>query len=169
MKPKLYPKDKNYVPKRKNKPRKLAPKSYNFTEDEVIQAAKQSYGVYSYVAKFLGCGQHTAKRYLEKYPTALKVFNNQEEFAIDTCKTTIMKAIENGDVKAAQWFIAKLHPEKFSENITITGNSVVEVKYIFPSDTTEEENNEFKKLIKDAQSTQKATEAEDIDYEEIND
>ncbi len=121
-----------------------------YTEEQVLTAIIGSMGVYNFVAGNLGCSQSAAKDYINKWQSTKKLFLEQEDMVIDHCKSTVFKAIKNNDVGAAKWVLSRLHPEKFSENITVTGNSVIEVKFIFPKDLELEDNEEFKKLVQAA-------------------
>lgn len=51
----------------------------NYTKKEVLKAIKAGKGFYNYTGKALGCSNHTAKTYVEKWPETLEAFKQQQQ------------------------------------------------------------------------------------------
>ena len=77
-----------------------------YTAEQFIKAIPGSGGIITKIAERVGCTWHTARRYIEKHPTVLQAYTDEKEKVIDLAETTVMKAMSEGDVGTARWYLA---------------------------------------------------------------
>lgn len=88
-------------------PRKdLPPKIECDKLDKILKAVKGSRGVFSLIAKRLGVEWSTARIWVGQYQEAELAVKNEKEIGCDTAEMTIFKAIQEGDVGSAKWFLS---------------------------------------------------------------
>ena len=76
-----------------------------YTAAQVIEAIEKSAGIISTIATRLDCAWHTADKYIHKFPTALKAYNDECERVKDRAEAVILKAINAEDVQTAKWYL----------------------------------------------------------------
>ena len=69
----------------------------------VLKAIEGCDAIVSNVAKKLNCEWHTAQRYLDKWETTRKAFNDESEINLDTTESMLMKKIKDGDTQAIKY------------------------------------------------------------------
>ena len=100
----------------------------------VIEAIKGTAGIVSTIAKRLGVEWHTANERIQKYPEALKAFQDEREGILDMAEATILTAIKSGDTGSAKWLLSTIGKKRgFTEKqeIEISGELGTPVKFIF--------------------------------------
>lgn len=80
------------------------PKEY--TEAQVCEAVRGSLGIMSTVAKNLNCTWGTARTYIEKYPEAKQLWEDEKERVLDLAESKVFKSINLDDVGAAKWLLS---------------------------------------------------------------
>ena len=97
------------------------PTKSKYTTDQFITAIKGSGGIVSTIAARVGCDWNTAKAYMDKFPTVRRAYEDECELVNDVAESTIIKAIREGDVATAKWWITKKRRETFADRIEHTG------------------------------------------------
>ena len=93
-----------------------------YTATQFIKAIPGSGGIISTIAKRVGCEWHTAKSFIDTYPTVKQVYDNECESVLDLCQSTIIKSIQNGDTGDAKWYLSRKGKDRgFVERSEVTG------------------------------------------------
>lgn len=82
-------------------------KEIDFTKEEVLAAIKGSCGIMARVAKGLGCDWSTAKKYVNRFESALSAMDDELETVLDTAENNLFQAINAKDLDAIKWFLAR--------------------------------------------------------------
>lgn len=77
----------------------------NYDIATIKKAIKDSRGMYSVIAKRLGCSWHTAKKYVEDDPETAQAYKNEEESMIDFAESKLHEAISEDDLTATIFFL----------------------------------------------------------------
>jgi hypothetical protein len=62
-------------------------------------------GIISTIAKRVGCSWHTAKKYIDTYPTIKVVYDAECEAVLDAAESVILGDIQDKDVQTAKWYL----------------------------------------------------------------
>ncbi len=103
-----------------------------YTAKQFIDAIPGTGGIVSTIADRVGCKWHTAKKYIEKYPTVKDVYNEEIERVIDLAEGVLIqniqiaakqakagRAVDTADVK---WFLSrKAKTRGYVERQEVTG------------------------------------------------
>ncbi len=82
-------------------------KGNQFTAEQVIEAIKASGGIVTTVARKMGCDWHTARKYIDNYPTIGQAYKDECESVLDMCESALFTNIKSGDTQDAKWFLSK--------------------------------------------------------------
>ncbi len=82
-------------------------KGNQFTAEQVIEAIKASGGIVTTVARKMGCDWHTARKYIDNYPTIGQAYKDECESVLDMCESALFTNIKTGDTSDAKWFLSK--------------------------------------------------------------
>ena len=91
-----------------------------FTAKAFLNAIPGTGGIIATIAKRVGCNWHTAKKYIETHPTVKLAYNNERSAIDDLAESTVLKAIQDGDVATAKWWLTKKRKEEFGETLDLT-------------------------------------------------
>lgn len=107
----------------KPKTKKKSPKITNDKSMEtVLEAIHGSAGIVSTIAKRLGVEWHTANERIQKYPEALKAFENEREGILDMAEATILTAIKQGDTGSAKWLLSTIGRKRgYGDKVELSG------------------------------------------------
>ena len=83
-----------------------------YSAERVIAAIPESAGIISTIAKRLGCNWDTVRRYIDKYPTVRRAYEQERERVIDMAEDQVISAIERGDVGTAKWYLSTIGRER---------------------------------------------------------
>ena len=97
------------------------PGAAQFTAKQFITAIPGSGGIIAVIAKRVGCDWHTAKRYIRLYPTINQAYEDECSGVDDLAESTVIKAIRDGDVPTAKWWLEKRRRDKFASRTEVTG------------------------------------------------
>jgi len=97
------------------------PGAAQFTAKQFITAIPGSGGIIAVIAKRVGCDWHTAKRYIRLYPTINQAYEDECAGVDDLAESTVIKAIRDGDVPTAKWWLEKRRRDKFASRTEVTG------------------------------------------------
>ena len=75
----------------------------HYTAAQFIKAIPGTGGIISALADKVGCGWHTAKRYITDYVTVAEAWEAERNKITDKAKHNIVKAIHGGDLQMSKW------------------------------------------------------------------
>jgi len=78
-----------------------------YKAQEFIDAIPGTGGIISTIARRVGCKWHTVKAAIEKYPTVHQAYDDEREIVTDVAESTLIKAIRDGSLGAAQWWLTR--------------------------------------------------------------
>lgn len=73
--------------------------------ERMLKAVKGSNGVMSVVADRLGCDWQTAKKYILRYPEAVREFENEGLRGIDIAESKLFELVEKSDLNAIALYL----------------------------------------------------------------
>jgi len=91
-----------------------------YTVQQFIKAIPGSGGIIATIAERVGCSWNTAKKYVDTKPTVSEVYQDECERIDDMAVSIVLKAIREGDVSTAKWWLSKKRRQTFGENIDIS-------------------------------------------------
>ena len=94
-----------------------------YTAEQFVKAIPGTGGIVSTIAKRVGCEWNTAKSYIDKYPTIQKAYEDECERVDDAAESVVIKAIQDGDLGAAYWWLSRKRKDKFSTRNEFTGKN----------------------------------------------
>jgi len=77
-----------------------------YTAQQVIKAIQGSGGIVTLIAKRLGCSWHTARNYIDKYPTARRAYEDEDEKTLDLAESKVIEAINAGDGQMVRYYLS---------------------------------------------------------------
>lgn len=89
----------------------------HYTKETVLAAIKNSLGIYTNIAKNLGCTQHTAERWVAKWEETRLAYTEETNTILDLAETKIISAINNGDIATCKWYLTMKGKERGYETI----------------------------------------------------
>ena len=89
-----------------------------YTAGQFIQAIKGSGGVISAIADAVGCDWHTAKKYIDQYPTVQEAWQSERQRITDRARHNIIRAIGDGDLQMSKWWLQVMYDEFVERNRT---------------------------------------------------
>jgi hypothetical protein len=76
-----------------------------YTAQQFIEAIPGSGGIVTTIAKRVGCKWHTAKKYIRKYPTVQRAYDDEREKVLDLAESKVIAAIKKDDIATAKWML----------------------------------------------------------------
>jgi len=92
-----------------------------FTAKQFTDAIPGTGGIIAAIAKRVGCDWHTAKKYIDTLPTVRQAYEDECSNIDDLAESTVIKAIKDGDVGSAKWWLEKRRRDKFANAVEVTG------------------------------------------------
>lgn len=93
-----------------------------YRAQQFIDAIPGSGGIISVIANRVGCAWHTAQKYILQYPTVQAAYADETESIVDLAESTVFKAIRDGDVGAAKWYLQTKGKQRgYTERHEVTG------------------------------------------------
>ena len=77
-------------------------------------------GIVATLARRVGCDWHTAKKYIDDYPTVRQAYDDECETVCDVAESTLIQSIKDGDVSSAKWWLTKKRKPTFGDAVDIT-------------------------------------------------
>ena len=100
----------------------MGKKANGYKAQDFIERIPGSGGIISTIAKRVGCSWHTAKKYCTEYATVAQAYVDECEGITDLAESTVLKAIRDGDVSAAKWYLTtKAKDRGYAERREISG------------------------------------------------
>lgn len=92
-----------------------------FTAKQFTDAIPGTGGIIAAIAKRVGCDWHTAKKYIDTLPTVKQAYDDECSSIDDMAESTVIRAIKDGDVGAAKWWLEKRRRDRFANTVEVTG------------------------------------------------
>lgn len=92
-----------------------------YTNAQFEKAIKGSAGIIATVANRLGCDWHTADTRISASKTLTRLMENEANTVDDMAESVVIKDIQSGDTKAAQWWLERRRRGKYSTRQEVTG------------------------------------------------
>lgn len=101
-----------------------------YTAAQFIAAIKGSGGVISAIADAVGCSWHTARKYIDQYPTVKEAWENERQRITDRARHNIIKSIGEGDLQMSKWWLQVMDEEFVPrQQQEVTGKMTFRVVY----------------------------------------
>ena len=98
------------------------PRQNEYKAADFIAAIPGTGGIISAIAKRVGCSWHTAKKYIREYATVAQAYDDEVEMTIDMAELQVIKAIREGDIGTARWYLSTKGKERgYGGRIELTG------------------------------------------------
>jgi hypothetical protein len=114
-----------------------------YTAKQFIDAIPGTGGIVSTIADRVGCKWHTARKYIEEYPTVKDVYNEEIERVIDLAEGVLIQNIQiaakqakagrDVDTSDVKWFLSrKAKSRGYVERQEVTGadGGKVQIEYV---------------------------------------
>lgn len=101
-----------------------------YSTEQFRKAIVCSGGVISVIAGRVGCTWHTAKKYIDKFPTLRDAYDNELQCTNDYALAVVLQAIKDGDVGTAKWWLAKKRPLEFGDQPPVEQHGVEDLTVI---------------------------------------
>lgn len=102
-----------------------------YTAKQFIDAIPGTGGIVSTIADRVGCTWNTAKKYLDTYATVQQAYQDECERISDLATSTVLKAIRDGDVPTAKWWLTKKRKGEFGDAVDVTsGGKPLIIKWV---------------------------------------
>ena len=98
----------------------------HYTAKQFIDAIPGTGGIISTIAKRVGCQWHTAKKYIENYPTIQQAYENEKHSIDDKAVSVIYQAIAKDDLATAKWWAAM----KLGKEFHVTEKHIADVTIV---------------------------------------
>jgi len=110
-----------------------------YTEKQVCDAVSGSLGIMSTVAKNLGCTWGTARKYINLFPSAQAIWDDEKERVLDLAESKVFKSINLDDVSTAKWLLSCRGKERgYGESLKVDQTTQVSHTLNLDGLTTEE-------------------------------
>ena len=77
-----------------------------YKAQQFIDAIPGSAGIITTIARRVGCAWHTAKKYIEKYATAKRAYEDECESILDLAEVEAIKLIKERDSSMIRWYLS---------------------------------------------------------------
>ena len=77
-----------------------------YKAQEFIEAIPGTGGIITTIAKRVGCAWHTAKKYVDNYPTIREAYDDECAAVLDMAESKVIKAMNDDDISTVRWYLA---------------------------------------------------------------
>jgi hypothetical protein len=77
----------------------------HYKANDFIDVIPGTGGIISTIAKRVGCSWHTAKKYIDTYPTIKAAYDAECEAVLDAAESVILSDIQAKDVQTSKWYL----------------------------------------------------------------
>lgn len=109
-----------------------------FRAQDFIDAMPGSGGIIATIAKRVGCDWHTAKKYIDAYPTVKAAYDAECERVLDLAETVIIEDIvKSKDTQTAKWYLTMKGRDRGyaqTQRNEITGGDGVAIQFVVTTD-----------------------------------
>ena len=93
-----------------------------YKAQEFIDAIPGTGGIISLIARRVGCAWHTAKKYIDLYPTVRAAYDDECESILDLAEGKLIEAVKGGDMSAIKYILSTKGKKRgFVERQEVTG------------------------------------------------
>jgi hypothetical protein len=78
-----------------------------FTQEQVLDAIKDSGAIVTIIAARLDCAWSTAESYVKKWDKTRQAFRDETEQIKDVAESTLINSIKQGNTTDAKWYLSK--------------------------------------------------------------
>ena len=96
-----------------------------FTAKKFINAMPGTGGIISQIADKVGCTWHTARKYIETYPTIKQAYENEKHKVDDKALSNVYQDIAKGTIETSKWWIRM----KLGDEFHPTDKQIVNVSW----------------------------------------
>jgi len=90
-----------------------------FTQEQVLDAIKNSGAIVTVIAARLDCAWSTAESYVKKWDKTRQAFSDETEQIKDVAESTLINSIRQGDTTSAKWYLGKKAKDRgYGDEIT---------------------------------------------------
>jgi hypothetical protein len=105
------------------------------TAQELIDAIPGSGGIVTVIAKRAGCSWHTARKWIDSYPSVLVAYENECERLLDMAESEVILAIRNHDLQMVRYYLSTKGKKRgYTERTEITGKDDGAIIIEWPGD-----------------------------------
>ena len=98
------------------------PGAEQYKAQQFIDVIPGTAGIISTISRRVGCAWGTAKKYIEKYATVKKVYQDECESMLDLAELEALKLIKGGDGSMIRWYLSTKGKDRgYAERRELTG------------------------------------------------
>jgi len=104
-----------------------------YTSKQFIDAIAGSGGIVSTIASRIGCTWHTARKYIDNYPTIRAAYDDECEKVLDLAEAKTIEAIKDGDTSMIRYYLSTKGKNRgYSERHEVTGSDggALTIRYV---------------------------------------
>ena len=79
---------------------------HSYTQETVLKAITGSGSIISTIAKRLGCGWMTARKYINKWEATRQAMIDEQETILDMAESKLYESIQGGNTQDAKWLLS---------------------------------------------------------------
>ena len=93
-----------------------------YTEEEMLEAIRGSWGIMSHVAERLGCHRQTVSKYVKRFPALKEALTEERAKLVDFAEAQLVKKLTGGDWSAIKFVLVTLGRERgYGYNLELSG------------------------------------------------
>jgi len=77
-----------------------------YRASDFIAVIPETAGIVSEIAKRVGCAWHTAKKYIDTYPTVAQAYADETEKVLDLGELALIRAVKGGEAWAVKYLLS---------------------------------------------------------------
>jgi hypothetical protein len=77
-----------------------------FTAKQFIDVIPGTGGIISTIAKRIGCDWHTAKKYIDNFPTIHRAYQDERELVLDVAESNLITLVKDSDFSAIKYYLS---------------------------------------------------------------
>ncbi len=97
-------------------------------------------GIIATIARRVGCNWHTAASYLKDSPTLARLYEDEASTIDDLAESVVIKAMQEGDINAAKWWLERRRRAKFATRHELGGPDGGPVEHVIRFEWTDDAN-----------------------------
>ena len=101
---------------------------HSYTQETVLKAITGSGSIISTIAKRLGCGWMTARKYINKWEATRQAMIDEQETILDMAESKLYESIQSGNTQDAKWLLSTKGKDRgFNEKHEIEHSGAVQI------------------------------------------
>ena len=91
-----------------------------FTQEQVLDAIKDSGAIITIIAARLDCAWSTAESYVKKWDKTIQAFRDETEQIKDVAESALINSIKQGNTTDAKWYLSKKAKDRgYGDELTV--------------------------------------------------